>query len=55
MLGRKHNLALGVMHMAIARGRRTAKTDHAAGNRMVAMGMLITLVLVFAAIPWQRM
>ena len=48
-------LALGVMHMAIARGRRTAKTDHAAGNRMVAMGMLITLVLVFAAIPWQRM
>ena len=48
-------LALGVLHMAIARGRRTAKTDHAAGNRAVAMGMLITLILVFAAIPWQRM
>ncbi len=48
-------LALGVAHMAIARGRRTAKTNHAAGNRVVAMGMLISLILVFAAIPWQRM
>ena len=48
-------LALGVTHMAIARGRRTAKTDHAGGNRVVAIGMLVTLILVFAAIPWQRL
>lgn len=48
-------LALGVTHMAIVRGRRTAKTNHAAGNRIVAMGMVIALVLVLAAVPWQRL
>ena len=48
-------LALGVTHMAIARGRKTAKANHAAGNRIVAMGMVIALILVFAAIPWQRL
>jgi hypothetical protein len=48
-------VALGVMHMAIARGRRVAETDHAGGNRIVGIGMVIALVLVVAAVPWERL
>lgn len=48
-------LALGVAHVAIARGRRRAASDHAAGNRIVAFGLLLALVLVVSAVPWERL
>ncbi len=48
-------LALGVLHMAVARGRKTAKNDHAAGNRIVGVGMIVSLVLIIAAVPWERL
>jgi hypothetical protein len=48
-------LAVGVAHMAVGRGRKGAKGDHAAGNRFVGFGFIVAFVLVMAAIPWERM
>ena len=48
-------VALGLLHIAIARGRKAARTDHAQGNRIVGVGMLVALVLIVAAIPWERL
>ena len=48
-------LALSVTHVAIARGRRTSSHNHAAGNRTVGVGLVLSLVLIMAAIPWERL
>ena len=48
-------LALGVAHVAIARGRRTSSHNHAAGNRIVGVGLVVSLLLIMAAIPWERL
>ena len=47
--------ALGVAHAAIGRGRKAAKRDHAGGNRIVAIGLVVALVLVIGAVPWERL
>jgi hypothetical protein len=48
-------LALGFAHAMIARTRRTAaEGDAAAANRIAGAGLLVTLAIVFAAVPWQR-
>lgn len=44
--------AVAVYHIGLGRGR---KTGGGAGWRTIAIGSLVSLVLVIAAIPWQRM
>jgi hypothetical protein len=48
-------LALGFAHAMIARTRATAaEGDAAVANRIAGAGLLVTLMVVFAAVPWQR-
>lgn len=44
--------ALGVFHAAVARARTLAS---AASFRVLALGGLVSLILVIAAIPWDRL
>lgn len=43
--------ALGVFHAGLGRGR---KAGDGSGWRTIAVMTLVSLVVVFAAIPWQR-
>lgn len=44
-------VAVAVFHVGLARGRKAGGGD---GWRTVAAMTVISLILVFAAIPWQR-
>jgi hypothetical protein len=48
-------LALGFVHALLARTRATAAEGHpGAANRIAGAGLLVALVIVVGAIPWQR-